>query len=83
MCVGIVATRPGHNTGSPLEVETRKHLHLILWEQAARDFERSEFTESLNWYNYSLSLFPAVTSSADSSGERDKNIAKLQVWYIG
>lgn len=69
MCVCV---HEGHNTGTPLEVESRRHLHLILWEQAARDFERSEFAESLQWYNYSLSLFPA-------SGERDKNIAKLQV----
>ena len=64
----------GHNTGTPLEVESRKHLHLLLWEEAARDFERSEFAESLQWYNYSLSLFPA-------NEEQDKNIAKLQVSY--
>ena len=62
----------GHNTGSPLDVEARKHLHLILWEQAAQEYEKSEYAESLQWYNYSLSLFPA-------SEERDKNIAKLQV----
>ncbi len=62
----------GHNTGSPLDVEARKHLHLILWEQAAQEYEKAEYSESLQWYNYSLSLFPA-------SEERDKNIAKLQV----
>lgn len=62
----------GHNTGSPLDVEARKHLHLILWEQAAKEYEKSEYAESLEWYNYSLSLFPA-------NEERDKNIAKLQV----
>lgn len=62
----------GHNTGSPLDVEARKHLHLILWEQAAQEYEKSEYAESLQWYNYSLSLFPA-------SEEKDKNIAKLQV----
>lgn len=65
----------GHNTGSPLDVEARKHLHLILWEQAAQEYEKSEYVESLQWYNYSLSLFPA-------SEERDKNIAKLQVSRI-
>lgn len=62
----------GHNTGTTLEVEARKRLHLILWEQAARDFENSEFSDSLQWYNYSFSLFPP-------SDERDKNVAKLQV----
>ena len=68
MCDSIA---PGHNTGSPMELEARKHLHLVLWEQAAHDFERSEFAGALDWYNYSLSMFPP--------SEKDKNIAKLQV----
>ncbi|KAK3098145.1 hypothetical protein FSP39_016603 [Pinctada imbricata] len=59
-----------HNTGRPLEPSVKKRFHIIFWEEAAKAFEKKCYEESLEWYNYSLSLF-----SRSESG--DKNLAKL------
>ncbi|XP_046374290.2 testis-expressed protein 11-like isoform X1 [Haliotis rufescens] len=60
-----------HNTGRPLDINTRKQFHLVFWEQAGAAFECKEYGEALTWYNYSLSLFsPSEMTSA--------NMAKLQ-----
>ena len=61
-----------NNTGAPIDRTFCKQFHLILWEQASQANEKSEHNEAVLWYNYSLSLFPI-------NGEKDKNIAKLQV----
>lgn len=61
-----------HNMGAPIDRKFCKQFHLILWEQASLANEKSEYGEAVMWYNYSLSLFPI-------NGEKDKNIAKLQV----
>ena len=65
-------THTAHNTGDPLDLQTRRQFHLILWEQAGRAYEAEEYSDALPWYNYSLSLFPAQEGM-------DKNVAKLQV----
>ena len=46
-------------------IHTYSHIHAMLPPQAA------DYTNSLMWYNYSLSLF--------SAEEADNNLAKLQV----
>ncbi|KPP69795.1 hypothetical protein Z043_111425 [Scleropages formosus] len=60
----------GHYTGKPLSSQTLCHLHLLLWDRASKHFEAKNYTEALQWYNYSLSFFPA--------GQMDQNLAKLQ-----
>ena len=66
-----------HNTGELLDIKARQQFHLVLWNQASLAYEGSEFNKALSWYNYSLSLFP-------SQGEKDINVAKLQVkeWNV-
>ncbi|XP_046583412.1 testis-expressed protein 11-like [Haliotis rubra] len=60
-----------HNTGRPLDINTRKQFHLVFWEKAGAAFESKEYGEALTWYNYSLSLFsPSEMTSI--------NMAKLQ-----
>ncbi len=61
-----------HNTGSPIDSQYLKQFHVILWDQASQASQKSEYSEAIVWYNYSLSLFTA-------DGEKDKNVAKLQV----
>ncbi|KAM3912043.1 testis-expressed protein 11 [Leptodactylus fuscus] len=59
----------GHNTGKQLPQEILSHLHLILWDCAAKTFERKNYAEALQWFNYSLSFYDADNS--------DPNLAKL------
>ncbi|XP_065900506.1 testis-expressed protein 11-like [Dysidea avara] len=59
-----------HHSGSTLELSVRKRFHWLLWEQAANAYENGDYTNSLMWYNYSLSLF--------STDQVDSNLAKLQ-----
>ncbi len=66
----------GHNTEELLDIKARRHLHLVLWEQASRAYEEGEYREALSWYSYSLGLFPL---EAGGSEGRDGNVAKLQV----
>jgi hypothetical protein len=61
-----------HNTGEALDIKAQQQFHLLLWRQASLAYEGSEFSKALSWYNYSLSLFP-------THGDKDSNIAKLQV----
>ncbi|XP_041351715.1 testis-expressed protein 11-like [Gigantopelta aegis] len=60
-----------HNTGKPLDATTKKLFHVAFWEQAALCFEHKEYSEALEWYNYSLSLFSPSESLS-------MNMAKLQ-----
>lgn len=64
-----------HNTSEPLDNKAKQQFHLVLWRQASFAYEGSEFNKALSWYNYSLSLFPA-------QGDKDSNIAKLQVCFL-
>ncbi len=57
-----------------MDVKALQQLHVVLWRQASLAYERLDFNKALNWYNYSLSLFP-------SHSKEDSNIAKLQVGY--
>ncbi|KAH0630775.1 hypothetical protein JD844_003968 [Phrynosoma platyrhinos] len=60
----------GHNKGKQLPSETLNHLHLVLWDKAAKNYEAKSYSEALQWYNYSLSFY--------SSGQVDyQNLAKL------
>lgn len=61
-----------HNSSEPLDMKARQQFQLLLWRQASLAYEGSEFNTALTWYNYSLSLFP-------THGDKDSNIAKLQV----
>lgn len=58
-----------HNTGKPLDKDVLKRFHVLLWEKAGEEFENKSYQESLEWYNYSLSLYEAQPD--------DKNLAKL------
>ncbi|KAM9127495.1 testis-expressed protein 11 [Pangshura tecta] len=60
----------GHYTGKQLSSETLNRLHIILWDRAAKSYEAKNYSEALQWYNYSLSFY--------SSGQIDQNLAKLQ-----
>ncbi|XP_026508838.1 testis-expressed protein 11 isoform X4 [Terrapene carolina triunguis] len=60
----------GHYTGKQLSPETLNRLHIILWDRAAKSYEAKNYSEALQWYNYSLSFY--------SSGQIDQNLAKLQ-----
>ncbi|KAL4631581.1 testis-expressed sequence 11 protein [Arapaima gigas] len=60
----------GHYAGKTLSPQTLCHLHLLLWDRASKHFEASNYTEALQWYNYSLSFFAV--------GQMDQNLAKLQ-----
>ncbi|XP_034638479.1 testis-expressed protein 11 [Trachemys scripta elegans] len=60
----------GHYTGKQLSPETLNWLHIILWDRAAKSYEAKNYSEALQWYNYSLSFY--------SSGQIDQNLAKLQ-----
>ncbi|CAG5989959.1 unnamed protein product [Menidia menidia] len=60
----------GHYTGKQLAPQALTRVHVILWDQASKHFEACNFSEALQWYNYSLSFFKA--------GQMDPNLAKLQ-----
>ncbi|KAG1954497.1 TPR repeat-containing protein ZIP4 [Pimephales promelas] len=60
----------GHYTGKQLPPQTLSSLHLLLWDRASKNFEANNYSEALEWYNYSLSFYKA--------GELDHNLAKLQ-----
>ncbi|XP_061582036.1 testis-expressed protein 11 [Cololabis saira] len=66
----IEDTITGHYTGKQLAPQALAHLHTILWDQASKNFEASNYSEALQWYNYSLSFFKA--------GQMEPNFAKLQ-----
>ncbi|KAM4697223.1 testis-expressed protein 11 [Rhinophrynus dorsalis] len=58
-----------HYTGKQLSPESLNHLHIILWDCAAKCFERKNYTEALQWYNYSLNFY--------ASGCTEDKLAKL------
>ncbi|XP_069027812.1 testis-expressed protein 11 [Embiotoca jacksoni] len=60
----------GHYTGKQLTPQTLTSLHVILWDKASKHFEAGNYSEALQWYNYSLSFFKA--------GQMEPNLAKLQ-----
>ncbi|RXM91793.1 Testis-expressed sequence 11 protein [Acipenser ruthenus] len=60
----------GHYTGKQLSPEALNHLHLLLWDRAAKNFEARNYSEAVQWYNYSLSFY--------SAGQMEQNLAKLQ-----
>ncbi|XP_074988714.1 testis-expressed protein 11 isoform X4 [Caretta caretta] len=60
----------GHYTGKQLSPEILNRLHIILWDRAAKSYEAKNYSEALQWYNYSLSFY--------SSEQIDQNLAKLQ-----
>ncbi|XP_054851814.1 testis-expressed protein 11 [Eublepharis macularius] len=60
----------GHNEGKQLPSGILNHLHLVLWDRAAKNYEAKRYSEALSWYNYSLNLY--------SPGHIDQNLAKLQ-----
>uniref|UniRef100_A0A8C8DN70 Protein ZIP4 homolog n=1 Tax=Oryzias sinensis TaxID=183150 RepID=A0A8C8DN70_9TELE len=60
----------GHYTGKQLAPEALTSLHIILWDQASKHYEDDNYSEALQWYDYSLSFFKA--------GQMDQNLSKLQ-----
>ncbi|KAM4732059.1 testis-expressed protein 11 [Anableps anableps] len=60
----------GHYTGKQLAPDALTSLHVMLWDQASKQFEAGNYCEALQWYNYSLSFFKA--------GQIEPNLAKLQ-----
>ncbi|XP_015264411.1 PREDICTED: testis-expressed sequence 11 protein [Gekko japonicus] len=59
-----------HNTRKQLTPEILNHLHHVLWDRAAKNYEMKRYSEALSWYKYSLSFY--------STGQIDQNLAKLQ-----
>ncbi|XP_029917571.1 testis-expressed protein 11 isoform X3 [Myripristis murdjan] len=60
----------GHYTGKQLTPQALTSLHLMLWDKASKHFEAKNYSEALQWYNYSLSFYKA--------GQMEPNLAKLQ-----
>ncbi|XP_074504627.1 testis-expressed protein 11 [Sebastes fasciatus] len=60
----------GHYTGRQLTPQALTSLHVMLWDKASKHFEARNYSEALQWYNYSLSFFKA--------GQMEPNSAKLQ-----
>ncbi|KAM9356520.1 testis-expressed protein 11 [Symphorus nematophorus] len=60
----------GHYTGKQLTPQALTCLHVMLWDKASKHFEARNYSEALQWYNYSLSFFKA--------GQMEPNSAKLQ-----
>ncbi|XP_071773210.2 testis-expressed protein 11 [Centroberyx gerrardi] len=60
----------GHYTGKQLTPQALTRLHLMLWDEASKHFEAKNYSEALQWYNYSLSFYKA--------GQMEPNLAKLQ-----
>uniref|UniRef100_A0A8C2ZEZ7 Protein ZIP4 homolog n=1 Tax=Cyclopterus lumpus TaxID=8103 RepID=A0A8C2ZEZ7_CYCLU len=60
----------GHYTGKQLSPQALTSLHVMLWDKASIHFEARNYSEALQWYNYSLSFFKA--------GQMEPNSAKLQ-----
>uniref|UniRef100_A0A3P8QEJ0 Protein ZIP4 homolog n=1 Tax=Astatotilapia calliptera TaxID=8154 RepID=A0A3P8QEJ0_ASTCA len=60
----------GHCTGKQLTTQALTSLHVLLWDKASKYFEAGSYSEALQWYNYSLSLF--------KGGQMEPNLAKLQ-----
>ncbi|MEQ2250484.1 hypothetical protein ILYODFUR_001355 [Ilyodon furcidens] len=60
----------GHYSGKQLAPDALTSLHVMLWDQASKQFEAGNYSEALQWYNYSLSFFKA--------GQIEPNLAKLQ-----
>uniref|UniRef100_A0A3B4Z2H8 Protein ZIP4 homolog n=1 Tax=Seriola lalandi dorsalis TaxID=1841481 RepID=A0A3B4Z2H8_SERLL len=63
----------GHYTGKQLTPQALTSLHVMLWDKASKHFEvcqTQNYSEALQWYNYSLSFFKA--------GQMEPNLAKLQ-----
>ncbi|KAM4621900.1 testis-expressed protein 11 [Polymixia lowei] len=60
----------GHYTGKQLTPQALTSLHLLLWDKAAKHFEAKNYSEALQWFNYSLGFYKA--------GQVEPNLAKLQ-----
>ncbi|KAI4885356.1 hypothetical protein NFI96_014322, partial [Prochilodus magdalenae] len=60
----------GHYTGKPLSPCALTSLHLLLWDRGSKHFEAKNYSEALQWYNYSLSFYKV--------GQLDQNLGKLQ-----
>ncbi|XP_039976576.1 testis-expressed protein 11 isoform X2 [Xiphias gladius] len=60
----------GHYTGKQLTPQALTSLHVMVWDKASKHFEARDYSEALQWYNYSLSFFKA--------GQIEPNLAKLQ-----
>ncbi|CAB1454019.1 unnamed protein product [Pleuronectes platessa] len=60
----------GHYTGKQLTPQALTTLHVILWDKASEHFEARNYSEALQWYNYSLSFF--------KGGQMEPNLSKLQ-----
>ncbi|CAB3987595.1 Testis-expressed sequence 11 [Paramuricea clavata] len=69
----------GHNTGRPLDPETKKKFHNIIWDKAASKCEENKHSEALEWYNYSLSLFSPGERQSINAGKLHRNICSCHI----
>ncbi|XP_075428791.1 testis-expressed protein 11 [Ascaphus truei] len=60
----------GHYPRKQLSPDTVTQLHLILWDSAAKSFEAKNYTDALQWYDYSRELYTPEHTAP--------NLAKLQ-----
>ncbi|XP_068182073.1 testis-expressed protein 11 [Antennarius striatus] len=60
----------GLYAGKQLSPQALTCLHAILWDKAHKYFEAENYSEALQWYNYSMSFF--------KTGQVEPNLAKLQ-----
>ncbi|KAM7417453.1 hypothetical protein PAMA_017210 [Pampus argenteus] len=68
--LGSALVLHNHYTGKQLSPQALTRLHAMLWDKASKHFEDRNYSEALQWYNYSLNFFKA--------GQMDSNLAKLQ-----
>ncbi|XP_078463282.1 testis-expressed protein 11 isoform X1 [Lampetra planeri] len=59
----------GHYTGRPLSDSVKKLFEAMIWEQAAKFYEATDYATALKWYNCSASLY--------SPGSKDENLGRL------
>ncbi|XP_052811299.1 testis-expressed protein 11-like [Mya arenaria] len=59
-----------HHTGKSLDFAIKKRFHILFWEQAAVAYEKENYQDALEWYNYSLALY-------GQSDPGDVTLAKL------
>uniref|UniRef100_A0A2C9KXZ1 Protein ZIP4 homolog n=1 Tax=Biomphalaria glabrata TaxID=6526 RepID=A0A2C9KXZ1_BIOGL len=64
-----------HNTIGRLDGATLKRFHILFWSKAAEMFENENYSGSITWYNYSLSLYSSLSPSEPNLGKLHRNLA--------
>ncbi|XP_038049263.1 testis-expressed protein 11-like [Patiria miniata] len=65
----------GHSSVFDIDVNTQRHLHTVLWDKAASDYDVGDNAEALAWYSYSLTLLKQADSNHESLAKLQRNRA--------